>query len=253
MQAAIISVKMCLAIIIPSNSRASRFSAPARFVKPSSGSTQGLPRRTRTLKQSARIIVAAGNPATTEHCIYFRQEPAFTSRQRCGWAMAACLPQRHAPCQYGRGRPRNARQRQLPAARQVPARSPEQHCPMNFRRAISSKLVSVLLFAVMSALVRHVGETVPLGQVVFFRSAFAFIPVMVIYAWRGEVGAAFRTGRPFGHITRGLIAVVSMFLNFAPLARLPLVDATAIAFAAPFITVALAALVLKERVRAYRW
>jgi hypothetical protein len=69
---------------------------------------------------------------------------------------------------------------------------------MKFRLAISSKLVSVLLFAVMSALVRHVGETVPLGQVVFFRSAFAIIPVTVIYAWRGELGAAFRTGRPLG-------------------------------------------------------
>ena len=109
---------------------------------------------------------------------------------------------------------------------------------MNLRRVISSKLVSVLLFAVMSALVRHVGETIPLGQVVFFRSAFAIIPVMVIYAWRGELGAALRTGRPLGHVTRGLIAVVSMFLNFAALARLPLVDATAISFAAPFISLA---------------
>jgi drug/metabolite transporter (DMT)-like permease len=124
---------------------------------------------------------------------------------------------------------------------------------MNFGRAIAIKLVSVLLFAVMSVLVRYVGSTVPLGQVVFFRSAFAIIPVVVIYAWRGELDAAFRTGRPLGHVTRGLIAVVGMFLNFAALARLPLVDATAISFAAPFITVALAALVLKERVRAYRW
>ena len=124
---------------------------------------------------------------------------------------------------------------------------------MNFRRAISIKLLSVLLFAVMSVLVRYVSGTVPLGQVVFFRSAFAIIPVMVIYAWRGELDAAFRTGRPLGHVTRGFIAVVSMFLNFAALARLPLVDATAISFAAPFITVALAALVLKEPVRAYRW
>jgi drug/metabolite transporter (DMT)-like permease len=124
---------------------------------------------------------------------------------------------------------------------------------MNFHRAISIKLISVLLFAVMSVLVRYVGETVPLGQVVFFRSAFAIIPVIAVYAWRGEIGAAFRTGRPLGHITRGLIAVVSMFLNFAALARLPLVDAIAISFAAPFITVALAAFVLKEPVRIYRW
>jgi drug/metabolite transporter (DMT)-like permease len=44
-----------------------------------------------------------------------------------------------------------------------------------------------------------------------------------------------------------------MFLNFAALARLPLVDATAISFAAPLITVAFAAIFLGERVRVYRW
>ena len=52
---------------------------------------------------------------------------------------------------------------------------------------------------------------------------------------------------------RGVISVFGMFLSFAALARLPLVDATAISFAAPLVTVALAALILKERVRAYRW
>ena len=41
-----------------------------------------------------------------------------------------------------------------------------------------------------------------------------------------------------------------MFLNFAALARLPLMDATAISFASPLMTVALAAMILKERVRA---
>jgi drug/metabolite transporter (DMT)-like permease len=124
---------------------------------------------------------------------------------------------------------------------------------MNVRLAISIKLLSVLLFAVMSVLVRYVGERVPLGQVVFFRSAFAILPVVAIYAWRGELAGAVRTGRPLGHVARGLISVVGMFLNFAALARLPLSDATAISFASPLITVALAAVVLKERVRIYRW
>ena len=104
---------------------------------------------------------------------------------------------------------------------------------MNIGLAILIKLLSVLLFAMMSALVRFVGDVVPVGQVVFFRSAFAIVPVLAIYAWRGEIGAAVRTGRPLGHLTRGLISVASMFLNFASLARLPLVDATAISFAAP--------------------
>jgi drug/metabolite transporter (DMT)-like permease len=118
---------------------------------------------------------------------------------------------------------------------------------------IALKLLSVLLFAVMSALIRGVGDKVPVGQVVFFRSAFAIVPVVIIYAARRELMTALRTEHPFGHLTRGAISVVGMFLSFAALARLPLVDTTAISFAAPLITVALAALILKERVRAYRW
>jgi drug/metabolite transporter (DMT)-like permease len=124
---------------------------------------------------------------------------------------------------------------------------------MNVVTAIAVKLISVVLFAMMATLVRFVGDGVPVGQVVFFRSAFALVPLIIIFAWRGELAAAVRTGRPFGHVMRGLISVVGMFLNFAALARLQLVDATAIGFASPLITVALAALVLKERVRAYRW
>ncbi|MCZ7658468.1 MAG: DMT family transporter [Xanthobacteraceae bacterium] len=124
---------------------------------------------------------------------------------------------------------------------------------MNIAKAILLKLISALLFALMSALVRWLGETIPVGQVVFFRSAWAILPVVVIYAWRRELMAAVRTGRPLGHLGRGLISMTGMFLNFAALARLPLVDATAIGFAAPLITVALAALFLGERVRVYRW
>ncbi len=125
--------------------------------------------------------------------------------------------------------------------------------PTNVIKAISLKVASALIFAVMAALVRYLGAAYPVGQVVFFRSAFAIVPVVVIYAWRRELEAAIRMGRPFGHAGRGLTAIGGMFCNFSALARLPIVDATAISFAAPLITVAMAALVLKERVRIYRW
>jgi drug/metabolite transporter (DMT)-like permease len=124
---------------------------------------------------------------------------------------------------------------------------------MNILKAILLKLVSALLFALMQALVRYIGDIVPLGQVVFFRSVFAILPVLLIYAWRRELAAAVRTKRPFGHLGRGMLAVVGMFLNFAALARLPLVEATAIQFATPLVTVAFAAWFLGERVRIFRW
>ncbi len=124
---------------------------------------------------------------------------------------------------------------------------------MNVLKAVLLKLASAFLFALMSALVRYVSDVTPLGQVVFFRSFFAIVPVVVIYAWRRELAAALRTSRPFGHLGRGMISVAGMFFNFAALARLPIVDVTTITFASPLITVALSALILKERVRIYRW
>src|SRR5437870_2153256 len=124
---------------------------------------------------------------------------------------------------------------------------------MNVLNAIMLKVASALLFAVMSALVRFLGQKYPVGQTVFFRSAFAILPVVMIYAWRHELAAAVRTSRPFGHAGRGLISMGGMFFNFSALARLPIVDATAISFVAPLITVAMSAIFLKERVRIYRW
>jgi drug/metabolite transporter (DMT)-like permease len=96
---------------------------------------------------------------------------------------------------------------------------------MHVLKGILLKLASALLFAVMSALIRGFGDAIPVGQVVFFRSAFAIVPVVLIYAARRELATAVRTGRPFGHVGRGIISVLGMFLSFAALVRLPLVDA----------------------------
>ena len=69
---------------------------------------------------------------------------------------------------------------------------------MNLVKAVLLKLIAAFLFAMMSVLVRWVGVRYPVGQVVFFRSAFAIVPVVIIYAWRRELMAAIRIGRPGG-------------------------------------------------------
>ena len=56
----------------------------------------------------------------------------------------------------------------LPVRTRAPSR-------MNVLKGILLKLVSALMFAVMQALVRSVGENIPVGEVVFFRSLFAVI------------------------------------------------------------------------------
>lgn len=148
--------------------------------------------------------------------------------------------------------------------REVPAAPPLEAVPaatlphaeaegLNVLKGILLKTASALLFSVMSGLVRWTSDIVPTGEAVFFRSTFAILPVVLIYAWRRELGLAVRIQRPWGHLGRGLIGVGSMFFSFAALGRLSLTEVTAIGYAAPLMTVALAALILKERVRLYRW
>jgi len=124
---------------------------------------------------------------------------------------------------------------------------------MNLFKAVGLKVLSALLFAMMSALVRQLGDVAPVGQLVFFRSAFAIPPLLIIYALRGELMAMLYTKRPLGQLGRGMLSIMGMFSNFSSLTRLPLADATAITFASPLITVALAAVILKEKVRVFRW
>ena len=97
------------------------------------------------------------------------------------------------------------------------------------------------------------GGRFPLGQVVFSRSFFALIPVLIWIMLRSGLREAVATRNPFGHIRRSTVGILGMFSGFAGLLVLPLADATVISYAAPLVTVMLAALILKERVRVFRW
>ena len=119
-------------------------------------------------------------------------------------------------------------------------------------RGIALKLASVLVFIVMSSLIKATAQHVPAGQAVFFRSFFA-IPVIVAWlAMRRELSSGFKAVAPLGHVWRGLMGTLAMGLGFAGLAYLPLPEVTAIGYAAPLLTVIFAAMFLGEEVRVFR-
>lgn len=124
---------------------------------------------------------------------------------------------------------------------------------MNIVKAVTFKLASTLMFAVMGAQMRSMGGAYPEGQVAFFRALFALIPILIVFGWRGELRGALRTERVSDHLLRGLFSVVGTFCTVGALARVPLADFTGIAFLAPLITVVFAAIFLREHVHAYRW
>jgi drug/metabolite transporter (DMT)-like permease len=109
------------------------------------------------------------------------------------------------------------------------------------------------MFTLMAAIARDLGERIPVGQLVFFRSAFAFLPIIGVMAYSGHGIATLATNRPLLHLRRSATGVLAMFTYFGALIYLPLADVTAISFASPLMVVALAALLLGETVRLYRW
>ncbi len=115
------------------------------------------------------------------------------------------------------------------------------------------KIASTLLFTLMLVCIKATAGRVPEGEVVFFRSFFALIPIVAMLVWQGELAASLKTDKPVVHAGRGLVGVASMGLWFAAIQRLPLPEAMAINYAAPLFIVVLGALVLHETVRAYRW
>lgn len=119
-------------------------------------------------------------------------------------------------------------------------------------RGISFKLASVLVFIVMSSMIKATADHVPAGQAVFFRSFFA-IPVIVVWLiLRRELATGLRAASPIGHVWRGFAGTCAMGLGFAGLGYLPLPEVTAIGYAAPLLTVIFAAMFLNEDVRLFR-
>lgn len=119
-------------------------------------------------------------------------------------------------------------------------------------RGITLKVISVCAFVVMATLLKAT-ETIPAGELVFFRCFFAILPVVGYLAFKRQLRTALRTKNPAGHVVRALVGVTSMGLGFFALTRLPLPETTAIQYATPLLIVVFSALLLKERVHLFRW
>lgn len=124
---------------------------------------------------------------------------------------------------------------------------------MNTLLGITLKIVSTFAFLAMATLIKLASEDMPIGELMFFRAFFAMIPLAIWLRMRGELAGAFRTKNITGHGIRSLSGSGGMYFGFMALALLPLPDATAIGYLAPLIATILAALLLKEIVRPYRW
>ena len=124
---------------------------------------------------------------------------------------------------------------------------------MNALYGIGLKIGSTIFFAVMLALIKYTAESMPIGEVIFARCFFALPPLLLVTAIQSDWRDCIRTKNPWAHVRRSAVGTTSMFCWFTSVSLLPLPEATAISFLNPLMIVAMAALFLKEVVKAYRW
>jgi drug/metabolite transporter (DMT)-like permease len=117
---------------------------------------------------------------------------------------------------------------------------------------IAFKVASVVIFLAMSALLKA-AEGVPAGELAFFRSFFAILPVVIFLAWRGELVSGMKTKYPLRHLARGLAGTGGMMFGFYALTKLPFPEAVTLNYATPLLIVVISALFMDEVVRLYRW
>jgi drug/metabolite transporter (DMT)-like permease len=118
---------------------------------------------------------------------------------------------------------------------------------LSISAGIGLRLAATLLFTLMSVSVRLASVQAPVGQIVFWRSAVALVPILFYLWWRGQLRDGLKTRRPLGHLKRSALGCAAMFFSFLSLAHLPVALATALAFLAPLLVVPFAMAWLGER------
>ncbi len=116
---------------------------------------------------------------------------------------------------------------------------------------IAYMAIGMFMFAAVDAQAKLLTATLHPIQIVWFRQLGLLIGVIVLFAVRGA--PILRTPSPVLQIVRGCLAAASAVLYVVAVSFVPLADAVAVAFVAPFIVTVLGAVILREPVGVRRW
>lgn len=131
----------------------------------------------------------------------------------------------------------------------VPA-APMNSAQFNLRGILAMTLSS-LLFVVSDLLLKLTAQTIPTGEIIFIRSVFLWMPVLVVLAATGQLGGLKRLNRrAWVRTAADLIATMSYL---PALFHMPLGNTVVIRQVGPLALVACAAIFLGETVGWRRW
>nr|WP_309568129.1 DMT family transporter [Psychromarinibacter sediminicola] len=118
-------------------------------------------------------------------------------------------------------------------------------------RGLALMLLAFFLFSAVDAQAKYLTQTLHPLQVVWFRQLGLLVAVLGLLAAQGV--SILRTAHPRLQLARGALAGLSAAAFIFGVSYVPLADAVAVAFIAPFMVTVLGALILREPVGFHRW
>lgn len=128
---------------------------------------------------------------------------------------------------------------------------PKTKSPPNAMRGLAFMAFGMFLFSAADTLAKYLTKDFHPVQIMWSRQAGLMAGVIIMIAFRGFT--VFRSHHPRLQITRGVAAAGSGTLFIFAVAYVPLADAVAVSFVAPFMVTIMGAIFLSEKVGPRRW
>ncbi|MEH6473858.1 MAG: DMT family transporter [Halopseudomonas sp.] len=112
-------------------------------------------------------------------------------------------------------------------------------------------LLTSLIAVVMGSFIKHVGQSIPVVEILFIRQILVLIIILPVIVKNFD--SVFTTTVMRFHFLRGFLSISAMFAAFTAIVYLPLAEVTAISFMRIVFTTILAIVFLKEIVGIRRW
>jgi drug/metabolite transporter (DMT)-like permease len=119
------------------------------------------------------------------------------------------------------------------------------------RLAVGLMIGQAVLFAIETAMVHHLGSSASVMQLALLRSSVGLLLVGSL-AWKTG-WSVIRTTQLRLQLLRGLVSVTYLWVLMYSFTKLPFADATAISYTQAAYIAVFSALILNERVTAFRW
>lgn len=119
-------------------------------------------------------------------------------------------------------------------------------------RGILFLIGGVLIFSTQDVLIKYLSNGYPLFEIMFFRSLSAIVPSLILVHFDSGL-PSLKTKQMGAHFLRSILLFLSYTFYYLGLAALPLADAVALFYTAPFFVTVLSIMILHEYVNLHQW